>query len=50
MQERLRQLGGQLEILSSPRGTTVRALVPTAGRLKNAGPKNGMEQPMDTSG
>jgi signal transduction histidine kinase len=28
MRERVRQLGGQLEIFSSPQGTTVRASIP----------------------
>jgi signal transduction histidine kinase len=31
MQQRLRQVGGQLEILSGKTGTTVRAIVPTPG-------------------
>lgn len=31
MHERLRQLGGELQIESSPTGTTVRAVVPTTG-------------------
>ena len=32
MQQRLRQIGGQLEILSGKTGTTVRAIVPTPGK------------------
>ncbi|MEI8315227.1 MAG: histidine kinase [Verrucomicrobiota bacterium] len=32
MRERLRQLGGQLQIESSPTGTTVRAVVPATGK------------------
>jgi PAS domain S-box-containing protein len=38
MRERMRQLGGRLEISSSGRGTTVRAVLPLIGEAQNAGP------------
>ena len=38
MQERLRRLGGRLDIESGPSGTTVRATVPLAGVTPESGP------------
>jgi signal transduction histidine kinase len=34
MRERISELGGRLEIYSSPRGTTVRAVVPITVRTE----------------
>jgi PAS domain S-box-containing protein len=44
MQERVRQLGGSLEICSSPAGTTISVSVPTTAASRNTPLQDGLQQ------